>query len=74
MPADLESPVAVPRQPASASTFAWTTIVWVSALLLVCYASVLGRLASVWYNDGEGREYQYDYPVPVPDGGDACIP
>ncbi|HKD05790.1 MAG TPA: exosortase/archaeosortase family protein [Bryobacteraceae bacterium] len=32
-------------------TFSWITIVWVSALLLVCYAPVLARLMSEWYNN-----------------------
>jgi exosortase len=31
--------------------FSWTTIAWVSALLLVCYAPVLSRLAREWYNN-----------------------
>jgi exosortase len=31
--------------------FSWTTIAWVSALLLVCYAPVLARLTSEWYNN-----------------------
>ncbi len=32
-------------------TFSWITIVWVSVLLLVCYAPVLARLTSEWYNN-----------------------
>src|SRR5882724_9510133 len=52
-PTDIGSPASVPVQPVSGSTFSWSTIVWVSALLLVCYASVLWRLAQVWYNDGD---------------------
>jgi exosortase len=47
------SPASVHEQPATTSVFSWTTIVWVSALLLVVYGSVLWRLAAVWYNDGD---------------------
>jgi exosortase len=33
------------------SPFSWVTIAWVSVLLAVCYAPVLYRLVSQWYND-----------------------
>lgn len=52
-PTDTGSPASVPEQPVSASTFAWFTIAWVSALLLIAYGSVLWRLVEVWYNDGD---------------------
>ncbi len=52
-PTDTGSPASVSDQPVSTSTFAWITIAWVSALLLIAYGSVLWRLAEVWYNDGD---------------------
>jgi len=47
------SPVVSGAAPARSATraFSWITIVWVSALLLVCYAPVLARLMSEWYNN-----------------------
>lgn len=35
------------------SSFSWPTIAWVSALLAVCYAPVLYRLATQWYVDAD---------------------
>jgi exosortase len=35
------------------SPFSWVTIAWVSVLLAVCYAPVLYRLVSQWYNDAD---------------------
>ncbi len=35
------------------SPFAWTTIVWVSLLLLVCYAPVLASLVRQWMDDAD---------------------
>lgn len=52
-PTDTGSPASVPERPVSTSTFAWITIAWVSALLLIAYGSVLWRLVEVWYNDGD---------------------
>ncbi len=52
-PTDTGSPVSAAEQPATASTFSWGTIIWVSALLLIAYGSVLGRLVQVWYDDGD---------------------
>src|ERR1035441_1909641 len=33
--------------------FSWTTIGWVSILLVVCYASILTALVSQWSNDAD---------------------
>jgi exosortase len=35
------------------SPFSWVTIAWVSALLAVCYAPVLYKLATQWYTDAD---------------------
>lgn len=35
------------------SPFAWTTIIWVSLLLLICYAPVLSALVRQWSDDAD---------------------
>jgi exosortase len=44
------------------SPFSWGTIAWVSALLAICYAPVLYRLAAQWYND---EDMGHGFFVPV---------
>jgi exosortase len=46
------TPVLIGSPPSrSATPIPWTTVAWVSALLLVCYASVLFRLAQGWFDN-----------------------
>jgi exosortase len=52
-PIETGSAAALQDRPEASSGFSWTTIIWVSTLLLICYAGVLWRLAQVWYNDGD---------------------
>jgi exosortase len=40
-----------PRAAKAAPPLPWPTLAWVSALLLVCYAPVLGYLVKQWYDD-----------------------
>ena len=44
------------------SPFAWKTIAWISALLAICYAPVLYKLVSQWYND---EDMGHGFFVPV---------
>jgi exosortase len=44
------------------SPYSWVTIAWVSVLLAVCYAPVLYRLVSQWYND---EDMGHGFFVPV---------
>src|SRR5258708_19128949 len=52
-PSDTGPPASVRDRQTGASAFSWSTIIWVSVLLLIGYASVLWRLGQVWYNDGD---------------------
>ncbi len=49
-------------EPGTKSPFSWTTIVWVSVLLAICYATVLQGLVSQWYND---EDMGHGFFVPV---------
>ncbi len=52
---------AVPT-PAPPLNIAWTTIAWVSVLIVVCYAPILARLVAQWYND---EDMGHGFFVPV---------
>jgi exosortase len=52
-PSETGTPAALRDRTEAQSGFSWSTIIWVSALLLICYASVLWRLVKLWYNDGD---------------------
>ena len=52
-PTDTGSPASAVDQPVDPSAFPWSTILGLSALLLISYATVLWRLVQVWYDDGD---------------------
>jgi len=45
------TPLVKVRQPSSAASIDWLSIVWFGVLLVACYAPILYRMASQWAND-----------------------
>jgi exosortase len=45
------TPLVKVRQPSSAASVDWLSILWFGALLIACYAPILYRMANQWAND-----------------------